>query len=82
MLPLLKPTFGAAFTVEEGNKLEATFGDPDLSPEEKIASLEELIAQKERDLRSKKAQTGIPATEPSQPAAQQPPHQKSIAVDY
>jgi len=53
VLPLLKPTFGAAFTVQEGEKLEATLGDPDLGPEEKLAQLEAFMEQKERDIRMK-----------------------------
>ena len=58
VLPLLKETFGAAFTVQEGENLKATMGDPDSPPEEKMAQLEAFIAQKERDIRSKKSQLG------------------------
>lgn len=56
VLPLLKPTFGAAFTVSEGDALRATLGDPDSSPAEKMAQLEAFIAQKERDIATKQAQ--------------------------
>lgn len=52
VLPLLKQTFGAAFTVQEGESLRATLGDPDKSPAEKKAVLDAFIAQKERDLRA------------------------------
>ena len=42
-LPLLKATFGAAFTAAEGQKLEATLGDPNAAPEEKLAALDAFI---------------------------------------
>ena len=58
VLPLLKPTFGAAFTVQEGESLKATMGDPDATPEAKMAQLDAFIAQKVRDIRSKKRQIG------------------------
>lgn len=58
VLPLLKPTFGAAFTVQEGESLKATMGDPDASPAEKIAQLEAFINQKYRNIQSKKLQVG------------------------
>lgn len=50
VLPLLRQTFGAAFTAKEGETLRNTLGDPDKSPEEKRAVLRAFIAQKERDL--------------------------------
>lgn len=50
ILPLLRQTFGAAFTQKEGDTLKATLGNPDGSPEEKKAVLRAFIAQKERDL--------------------------------
>lgn len=50
VLPLLRQTFGAQFTVQEGETLRATLGAPDRSPEEKHAVLRSFIAQKERDL--------------------------------
>lgn len=43
ILPLLKPTFGAAFTEQEGDKLLATWGDPDASPEEKEMALQGMM---------------------------------------
>ncbi|MGH1470170.1 MAG: hypothetical protein ACRBCS_03195 [Cellvibrionaceae bacterium] len=68
VLPLLKPTFGAAFTVQEGESLKATMGDPDASPEEKIAQLEAFIAQKQRDIKTKSALAG--ETSQSKPEGQ------------
>lgn len=50
VLPLLRDTFGAAFTVSEGESLRATLGAPDKSPAEKKAVLEAFIEQKVRDL--------------------------------
>ncbi len=50
VLPLLRDTFGAAFTVQEGESLRATLGAPDKSPKEKRAVLEAFIEQKTRDL--------------------------------
>jgi len=48
VLPLLRETFGAAFTVKEGESLRATLGDPNLSPEEKNAQLDAFIESKLR----------------------------------
>lgn len=58
VLPLLKPTFGGSFSVQEGESLKATMGDPNLSPEEKIAQLNAFIAQKMRDIEAKEVQLG------------------------
>lgn len=55
-LPLLKETFGSAFTEAEGARLEASFADPDASHEERLAQLDAFIDQKERSIRSKKSQ--------------------------
>ena len=49
ILPLLRQTFGAAFTAKEGDTLRATLGDPDKTPAEKKVVLDAFIAQKERD---------------------------------
>lgn len=59
VLPLLKQTFGAAFTVKEGEQLKATMGDPNASPEEKMAQLDAFIEQKVRDLEAKEVQAGV-----------------------
>ena len=58
VLPLLKQTFGGAFTLQEGESLKATMGDPNGSPAEKMAQLDAFIAQKQRDISSKKTQLG------------------------
>ena len=56
VLPLLKPTFGGSFSVQEGESLKATLGDASASPAEKLATLDAFINQKERDIQSKQAQ--------------------------
>lgn len=58
VLPLLKATFGAAFTVKEGETLKATMGDPDATPEEKMAQLDAFIEGKYREIETKARQTG------------------------
>lgn len=69
VLPLLKETFGAAFTAAEGAELKATMGDPDASPAEKIAQLEAFIDQKKQSLETKQREVAEPlAVQP--PAAQ------------
>ena len=60
VLPLLRDTFGAAFTVKEGETLRNTLGDPDKSPKEKQAVLKSFIDQKTRDLEALAQRTGNP----------------------
>ncbi len=50
ILPLLKQTFGSAFTAKEGETLKATLGDPDASADEKIAQLESFMESKIREI--------------------------------
>ena len=59
VLPLLKETFGAAFTVQEGENLKASLVDPNASPSQKAAQLDAFLEQKERNVRTKQAQLGI-----------------------
>lgn len=67
ILPLLRETFGAAFTAAEGDKLESTLMDIDATPESKKATLNAFMEQKMRDLEmkqkraSKKAAPAVPA---------------------
>ena len=58
VLPLLRDTFGAAFTVQEGESLKATLGDPNKSPDEKQRVLEAFMNQKINDIKSKQRKTG------------------------
>jgi hypothetical protein len=53
VLPLLRQTFGAQFTVEEGKSLRATLGDPDKTPASKKRVLNAFIEQKERNILAK-----------------------------
>lgn len=74
ILPLLRQTFGAAFTQKEGESLKATLGNPDSSPEEKQAQLDAFIESKKRQIRalSRSAASPGPSSQPgmAQPAAQ------------
>jgi hypothetical protein len=56
VLPLLRDTFGAAFTKAEGDSLRATLSAPDKTPAEKKAVLNSFIEQKKRDLAALQAQ--------------------------
>lgn len=67
VLPLLRQTFGAAFTAKEGDTLRATLGDPDKSPSEKKAVLQAFIEQKKRDLISRGG--SVPSNTPAAPSA-------------
>lgn len=62
VLPLLKQTFGAAFTEREGETLKATMGDPNATPEQKIEQLNSFINQKVRDIQSKERELGQEVT--------------------
>jgi hypothetical protein len=54
VLPLLRQTFGAAFTAAEGDSLLTTLGDPNMHPAEKDAVLDAFIENKMRDLETKR----------------------------
>ena len=58
VLPMLRDTFGSAFTVTEGETLRATLGDPNKSPEEKKVVLRAFIEQKKRDVEALKLRVG------------------------
>lgn len=66
VLPLLRDTFGAAFTQKEGETLRATLGNPNASPAEKQAILDAFIAQKERDVAG--MMSNMPGSSPISPA--------------
>lgn len=65
VLPLLRETFGAAFTVAEGDRLRATMGDENMSPLEKQAALDSFIEAKTGEIGALQSRFGINAT--SQP---------------
>lgn len=64
VLPLLRQTFGAAFTQKEGESLKATLGDPNKSPEEKDAVLKAFIESKKAQVESLQRQTGQLSSSP------------------
>jgi hypothetical protein len=59
VLPLLRETFGAAFTVEEGNRLRETLGNADLSPSEKMVQLDAFIRAKVDEIASLSRREGV-----------------------
>jgi hypothetical protein len=58
LFPQLRATFGAQFTVREGEALVATMGDPNKTPQERVAALESFIDQKKQHIESLRRQTG------------------------
>lgn len=68
VLPLLRDTFGAAFTEREGQSLRATLGNPDVSPIEKKAILQSFIDQKERDVAAMASRMQDGASQAAAPA--------------
>lgn len=62
VLPMLRDTFGAAFTMKEGETLRATLGDPNKTPQEKKAVLRAFIDQKKRDIDALQKRTGRPTS--------------------
>ncbi len=62
VLPLLRQTFGAAFTAAEGDSLLATLGDADMHPSEKEAVLNAFISDKKADLEALRRQVGTTTT--------------------
>lgn len=59
VLPLLRQTFGAAFTQKEGESLKATLGDPNVPPEQKDAVLRAFIDTKRAQIETQKRRVGI-----------------------
>jgi hypothetical protein len=50
VLPLLRDTFGSAFTEKEGESLRATILDVNLPPEQRAATIDAFIEQKVRNI--------------------------------
>lgn len=50
ILPLLRPIFGAQFTEREGEALKKTLGDPNATPEAKLAQINSFVEQMERNI--------------------------------
>lgn len=72
ILPLLRDTFGAQFTLKEGENLKATLGNPNLAPAEKQAVLESFLQQKLRDVEALRARVGGSEAGASPPQQQAP----------
>ena len=64
VLPLLRQTFGAQFTLQEGRDLRTTLGDPDLSPAEKDAALIAFIDAQRAKIETAKRRVATPAAAP------------------
>ncbi len=80
ILPLLRDTFGAQFTLEEGKSLKKTLGDPNLNPQQKDAVLRSFIAQKKANIESLQRQVGGQANTTTQQNSntQQPTNRKPL----
>ena len=63
LLPLLRQTFGAAFTEKEGERLKITLGDPNATAAEKNAQLDAFIEAKVREIETKEREAGQRPTE-------------------
>ena len=63
LLPLLRLTFGGAFTVEEGRKLESTLGDPNLSAGERNVQLDAFLENKIKEVRGLKVRADTTSKE-------------------
>jgi len=64
VLPLLRETFGAAFTKAEGDSLRASLLDVNATPEAKKATLDAFIEQKMRNIETTERQLGIQQSGP------------------
>jgi hypothetical protein len=78
ILPLLKQTFGGAFTAAEGDALKATLGDVNIGHQARMAQLDSFIDAKTREIESK--QRGL---EPQQqPTTQDLPEDFSDLIQH
>lgn len=81
VLPLLKETFGAAFTVTEGDNLKATLGRPDMTPTQKQIVLNNFINQKKANVIAKQRELGIAPQQHDKTAARIAEIEKMLAED-
>ena len=65
ILPLLRDTFGAQFTQQEGESLKSTLGDTGMSPEEKESVLRSFIQSKIQTLNSMSSELGYEPLNPT-----------------
>ena len=80
-LPLLKETFGSAFTEAEGARLEASFANPDSTHEERLAQLDAFIDQKTRTIKAKENQLGVVSTESASNADVPPVDISTLSIE-
>jgi len=67
VLPLLRQTFGSAFTEREGASLRSVLGDPNKAPAEKDAALKAFIDQKSSSIQTKQREVqGVGGQRPTQ----------------
>jgi hypothetical protein len=81
LLPMLKPTFGSAFTEREGDALKATMGDPNSSPEQRDAALNQFISSFERQQRQLQSKLGVNPTQQTAPSTQQGASKNKYTVE-
>jgi len=58
VLPLLRLTFGSAFTEKEGESLKKSMSDPDSTVDSKLAQLDAFITQKRRNIEALELEVG------------------------
>lgn len=66
LLPLLKQTFGAAFTEKDREALQKTLGDPNAHPTIKAQALDSFIQNKVREIESKRRKVQSYSQQPIQ----------------
>jgi hypothetical protein len=62
VLPLLRQTFGAAFTAAEGESLRNTLGDINATPRQKQAAIRSFMQQARNTINSRERELGLPLT--------------------
>ena len=63
ILPLLRQTFGAAFTAKEGDSLRATLGNVDATPSQKRTAIHVFLKQAKRNINSRERELGFTLTD-------------------
>lgn len=66
LLPLLRQTFGAAFTEKDREALQKTLGDPYAHPDIKKQTLESFIRNKQREIESKRRKVESYSSQPQE----------------
>lgn len=66
LLPLLKQTFGSAFTENDREQLQKTLGDPTAHPKIKHDALQSFIRNKQREIESKRRKIQSYSSQPQE----------------